>query len=191
MCSSPSARGPKSQLVMNRHQEDAGTHQKRIHYVQGQRRSWNKIVGGAQHDKIKSQTSWVDDSQSGEECYQRSSPTDVSLMSGFPACRSCKGTGNPQGIWLWKPVGFDYRTFKELGKTRDSTLGGHKQNLVCAKTQGNGAVTSQKTEPDLPASAGLSLMEIWVSSGLPWGWRHWQQQSLKGPLGVSPLGGHH
>ena len=96
MCSSPSARGPKSQLVMNHQQEDAGTHQKRIHYVQGQRRSWNKIVGGAQHDKIKSHTSWVDDLQSGEECYQRSSPTDVSLMSASQPGDHAKGLGIPR-----------------------------------------------------------------------------------------------
>ena len=50
-----------------------------------------------------------------------------------------------------------------------NTLGGHKQNLVCTKTQGKGAVTSQESEPDLPASVGGSLSEAWVSSGSPWG----------------------
>ena len=28
----------------------------------------------------------------------------------FPAWGSDKGTGSPQGIWPWRPVGFDYRT---------------------------------------------------------------------------------
>ena len=47
----------------------------------------------------------------------------------FPTWGSGKGNENPQGIWLWRPVGFDYRTSIGLGK---QTLGGHKQNLVCA-----------------------------------------------------------
>ena len=33
-----------------------------------------------------------------------------------------------------------------------STLGGHKQNLVCTRTQEKGAVTPKETEPDLPMS---------------------------------------
>ena len=56
---------------------------------------------------------------------------------------------NPQGIRLWRPVGFDYRTSTGLGK---QTLGGHKQNLVCTRTQEKGAMTLQEPEPDLPVS---------------------------------------
>ena len=52
----------------------------------------------------------------------------LSLMSCFQACRSGKGTGNPQGIWLWRPVGFNYRTSKAL-LDKDSILKGDKQNL--------------------------------------------------------------
>ena len=36
--------------------------------------------------------------------------------SGSPAYRSSQWTGNPQGIWLWRPVGFDYITSSVLGK---------------------------------------------------------------------------
>ena len=43
----------------------------------------------------------------------------------------------------------DYRTSTGLGK---QTLGEHKQNLVCTRTQEKGAVASQETEPDLPVS---------------------------------------
>ena len=46
------------------------------------------------------------------------------------------------------------------------TLGGHKQNLVCTRTQEKGAVTSQETDPDLPVSVQESLAEAWVDSGL-------------------------
>ena len=63
---------------------------------------------------------------------------------------------------------FDYKASTGLGEI-DSTLGGHKQNLVCTRTQGKGAVTSQESEPDLLASVGGSLSEAWVSSGSPWG----------------------
>ena len=55
------------------------------------------------------------------------------------------------------------------------------------KTQGKGAVTSQETDPDLPAGVG----EAWVSSGSPWGEGYWQQQSWKGSLDISPLGDCH
>ena len=39
------------------------------------------------------------------------------------------------------------KTYTRLGR---QTLGGHKQNLVCARTQEKGAVTAQETDPDLP-----------------------------------------
>ena len=39
----------------------------------------------------------------------------------------------PQGIWLWRPVGFDYRTPIEVGK---QTLGGHKQTLCAPGARG-------------------------------------------------------
>ena len=55
------------------------------------------------------------------------------------------------------------RTYTELGK---QTLGGHKQNLVCTRTQEKGAVTPQDTDPDLPVSVLESLAEEWVSEGL-------------------------
>ena len=60
-------------------------------------------------------------------------------------------------------MGFDYRTSTGLGK---QTLGGHKQNLVCTRTQDKGAVTPQETDPDLPVSVQESLVEAWVDSGL-------------------------
>ena len=58
-------------------------------------------------------------------------------------------------------MGFDYRTFTELGK---QTLGGHKQNLVHTKTQEKGAMTTQETDPDLPVSVQQSPVEAWVNS---------------------------
>ena len=58
-------------------------------------------------------------------------------------------------------MGFDYRTYTGLGK---QTLGEHKQNLVCTRTQMQGAVNSQKTDLDLSVSVHESLVEAWVNS---------------------------
>ena len=55
-------------------------------------------------------------------------------------------------------MGFDYRTSTDLGK---QTLGGHKQNLVCTRTQEKGAVTPQETDPDIPMSVQESPAEAW------------------------------
>ena len=66
-------------------------------------------------------------------------------------------------------MGFDYRTYTGLGK---QTLGGHKQNLVCTRTQEKGAVTPQETEPGLPVSIQEIPVEVRVDSGLLWGQGH-------------------
>ena len=42
---------------------------------------------------------------------------------------------------------------------RKQTLGGHKHNLVCTRTQEKGAMTPQETDPDLPASVQESPSE--------------------------------
>ena len=57
---------------------------------------------------------------------------------------------------------------------------GHKQNLVCTRTQEKGAVTPQETDPDLLVSVQESPAEAWVSSGLLQGWGHWVQQCMHG-----------
>ena len=66
-------------------------------------------------------------------------------------------------------MGFDYRGSTGLGK---QTLGGHKQNLVCTRTQTKGAVTPQETDPDLPMSVQKSPVKAWVSGGELQGQRH-------------------
>ena len=64
---------------------------------------------------------------------------------------------------------FDYRTYTELGK---QTLGRHKQNLECTRTQEKGAVTPQEIDPDLTVNVQESLAEVCVSSGLLQCWGH-------------------
>ena len=87
-------------------------------------------------------------------------------------------------------MGFDYRISAGLGK---QILGGHKQNLVCTRTQEKGARSPQEAEPDLPVRVPVSLAEAWVNSGLPHGQGHWIQQSWEPQCaGLSPFeGGHH
>ena len=40
----------------------------------------------------------------------------------------------------------------ELPQDWENTLGGHKENLVCTRTQEKGAVTLKEIEPDFPLS---------------------------------------
>ena len=58
-------------------------------------------------------------------------------------------------------MGFDCRTFTGLGK---QTLGEHKQNLACTRSQEKGAVSLQETESDLHVSVHESPVEAWVNS---------------------------
>ena len=69
----------------------------------------------------------------------------LSLYHDLSTSKAKKFLWDCQGIWPWRPAGFDYKT---SGGNRDSSLGGHKQNLACTKTQRKGAVTPQETEPD-------------------------------------------
>ena len=55
---------------------------------------------------------------------------------------------------------------QNLHRTGKQTLGGHKQNLVHTRIQEKGAVTPQKTDPDLLGSDQESLAEAWVGGGL-------------------------
>ena len=66
------------------------------------------------------------------------------------------------GIWL--------QNFHRTGGKQ--TLGGHKQNLVCTRTQEKGAVSSQESEPDLPVSVHEYPVEAWVNSSLLLGQGH-------------------
>ena len=82
-----------------------------------------------------------------------------------------------QQTWVWHRSLEDVainsiratRTYRGLGK---QILGGHKQNLVCTRTQEKGTVTLPETDPDLPMSVQESLAEVWVSGGLLQGWGH-------------------
>ena len=76
----------------------------------------------------------ADDSQTAEQLYQRNSHTVKKILGPTTDWGSGRGTENPQWIWLWRPMGFDYRTSTGLGK---QILGGHKQKLEASKGAGN------------------------------------------------------
>ena len=100
--------------------------------------------------------------QTADQLYQRNFHTVKKVLgpiADFATWRSGKGTENPQGIWIWRPVGFDYRTSIGLGR---QTLEGHKKNLVCSRSQEKEAVSPQETELDLPMSVQESQVEAWV-----------------------------
>ena len=106
----------------------------------------------------------TDDPQTAKQLYQINSHTIKKVLgptTEFPIWGSDKWTEKPQGRGLWRPVGFDYRTYTGLGK---ETLGGHRQNLACTRTQEKGAVTPQETDPDLPGSVQESPAEARVRS---------------------------
>ena len=77
-----------------------------------------------------------------------------------------RGTENLQGIWLWRLVEFDYRTSTGLGK---QTLGGHKENLPCTRTQGKGALTPTRDgarfDCECPEVSGGSVSQQWPATG--------------------------
>ena len=59
---------------------------------------------------------------------------------------------------------------QNLHRTGKQTLGGHKQNLVCTRTQEKGAVTPQETDPDFIGSVQESpaggMGQRWPAAGL-------------------------
>ena len=57
-------------------------------------------------------------------------------MSGFPTWRYKKRTGNPQGIWLCGPVGFDYRPSRGLRETETPALEGTNKILCTPRLRG-------------------------------------------------------
>ena len=98
------------------------------------------------------------------------------------------GLGIPRNLTL-KVSGIGLQDFHWSGGSRDFSPEEDKQNLVCTRIHRKREVTPQETEAELPA--GGSPLEAWVSSGSPWVWGYWQQQSWEVPIGVRPLGGHH
>ena len=68
---------------------------------------------------IPPQGHWADNPQNVEQLHQRNPSTAKKVLGStkdFPTWGFGKGTKNPKGIWLWRPVGFDYRNYTKLWK---------------------------------------------------------------------------
>ena len=84
-------------------------------------------------------------------------------------------SGLPQGqafwvqqTWLWHKPSWRRSPLipslscQNLHSTWKQTLVGHRQNLVCTRTQEKRAVSPQDTDPDLPRNVQESPAEAWV-----------------------------
>ena len=87
-------------------------------------------------------------------------------------------TLKPSGIWLQ----YFHRTRGNRGFPR---LGIHTQNLLTPRLR-KGAVTSQETEPKLPARVGGSPVDMCVSRGSPQGCGDWAASVWGAPLWCKP-----
>ena len=87
-------------------------------------------------------------------------PTDPQRLRQNYVCVSYGGMGQQWTAVRGKGSGYSRsgygispiraaKSYTGLGKR---TLGGHRQNLVHTRTQEEGAVTPQETDPDLPVS---------------------------------------
>ena len=76
--------------------------------------------------------------------------------SGFPDWWSDKRPGNPQGIWLWGPAGFDYISSRELRETDIPVLEGTNKILYPSRPRGEEQrpLATAGHWPKLPASTG-------------------------------------
>ena len=82
--------------------------------------------------------------------------------------RDWKSSGNLNlnASWIW------LQDFHRTGE-KDSTLGGHKQNLAFIKTQGTGTMTPRRlNQTHVQVLEGL-LGKAWVGSGSPQEPGHW------------------
>ena len=86
----------------------------------------------------------ADDPETAEQLHEKTAHTVKKVLgppTDFTTWAFGKGTENPKGIWLWRPVGFDYRN----GKT-DSWRAQTKP--YATRNQEKGTDTPQETDPD-------------------------------------------
>ena len=128
------------------------------------------------------QSHWEDHPKTGEQSYQRTSCTVIKVLGptkDSPTWGSGKGMVNSQGILLWRPMGFDYRTSTGLGKR---LLKGTNKTLYAPETR-----RKEQRLHKRPSQTCLWVSRsLWWRCGLTeflWGQEHWIQQPWK-PWGV-------
>ena len=119
--------------------------------------------------------------------YQRTSHAVVKLLgptTDFPTWGFSKGTENPQGISLWRPVWFDYRTSQDSG------------NRLLEGTNNTLCIPRPRRKEQWPHKI-LSQTCLWVFRSFQWRhgstvtWHEVRGTEYNSP-GISPFeGGHH
>ena len=90
-----------------------------------------------------------------------------------------------QQTWAWHKPSWrrspvtSPQSCQNLHRTGKQTPVGTNRTL-CTRTQEKGAVTPQKTDPDLAVSVLESPAEAWVGGGLLQGCGHWLRQYMRG-----------
>ena len=102
--------------------------------------------------------------------------------SGFPAWGPNQRTGNPQGIWPWRPVGFDYKTSTGLGETETPVSEGTNKTLQVIRLRGKEQWLHRR----------LNQSYLLVLDGFLWrhgsgGVQHRDSGTGSSSLGMSPL----
>ena len=106
----------------------------------------------------------------------------------LPAWGPDRGTENPQGIWPWRPVGFDYKTSIELGETDTLVLDGTK-NPKNKKTKKNPRAHQDSEERSTDSlQRKLNQNYLLVLKGLLWRRRSAGAHHRDGDTGSSCLG---
>lgn len=112
-------------------------------------------------------------------------------MSGFPPWGPNKWTGNPQGIWLRGPEGFDYMTSTGLGKREPPGLAGTNKTLNTPRLRGKKQWPPRRLNQNNLLVLGGLLWKCW-SAGAHHGMGAlaaavWEGHSLCKPSSRSPL----
>ena len=108
--------------------------------------------------------------------YKRSSHTAVKVIgpsTDFPTEDSARGWEH-QGIWLWRSLGFDYRTSTVLGKQR--CLEGTNK-ILCAPEPRTKEGWPHKRLSQACLWALGSPVQVWANRGLQKGQGHRQEES--------------
>ena len=93
----------------------------------------------------------------------------------LPNLETQKRTRNPQGIWPWRPVGFDYMTSTGLGETEALVLEDTNKTLYAPRLRGKEQWLNRKPNQNyLPVSEGLLWRHGYTGTGHRWCQRSWR-----------------
>ena len=165
-------------MLNNCPQENIGSHQKMIPYVQGQKRCHSRMVGGVKLH-LESNPSPTRDARKAlaNFLYTRTQRPHRDLdrtvfeclLQRYWSSVACyKGRGSGCSILGFgiSPLGGGHHCPTSEPEKLTQTLGQHKQSLVGTRTQDKGAVTPQKFDSALSMSVQESLAEVLVGSCL-------------------------